>query len=156
MITTTNANNILRLYFGQATAITGSGKCYLGLSTTTPAADGSNFTEPATSTGYARVQINIKEAEQYTNLMGTPESGAITNIKEITFPEAISEGGFGTVTHFGVFGEKTGGIPLYVHALTAPNPDATGSYPAQPVNVDKGEVLLFRQGALSLEFAVDA
>lgn len=155
MITTANANEILRLYFAQQTEIKGSGECYLGLSTTTPTADGSNFTEPDPSTtGYKRAQINIEEATQYTNMMSVPTNGAIANIKEITFPEALAPY---TVTHFGIFSQKTvnSGKPLYIHALTAPTPGEDGTYADQPVDVDTNEVLLFRQGTLSLEFVQD-
>lgn len=143
MITTTNANNILKFFFGQQNSIVGTGKCYLGLSTTTPNADGTNFTEPSTSTGYARVQVNINEAQQYTNKMTEPTNGSIENNAEITFPEALEPNGYGTVTHFGIFDTQNGGTPLYVHALTS------------SVSVGAGEVLLFRQGALSLSFTAD-
>lgn len=154
MITTTNANNILKLFFGQSTSMNSTGKCFLGLSTTTPSADGSNFTEPAPSTGYERVQINIKEAQEYTNKMTIPSNGSIENNTEINFPEALGSG-YGTVTHFGVFNEKENGIPLYIHTLTSTTPDESGNYPAQPVTVEAGEVLLFRKGALSLAFVQD-
>lgn len=153
MITTNNANNILKLYFGQIKTITCSGKCYLGLSTTSPKADGSNFTEPSEDTGYERVQINIGEAQQYTNKMTVPANGSIENNAEINFPEALAP--YGTVTHYGVFDTKTGSTPLYTHALTAATPNDDGIYPAQPVEVETGEVLLFRQGALSLAFVFD-
>ena len=43
---------------------------YVGLSSTTPAADRSNFTEPATSTGYARAQIGT---------INTSKSGQVAN-----------------------------------------------------------------------------
>ena len=33
MITTTQANNILKLFFAQTTSISGTGKCYLGFTT---------------------------------------------------------------------------------------------------------------------------
>lgn len=152
MITTPNANAILKLFFGQQNQITGTNKCYLGLSTSKPNADGSNFTEPdQDSTGYKRAQINInvEGAMQYTNMMSVPSEGAIANEKEITFPEAKQAY---SVTHFGVFGQKEvgTGIPLYTHALT--NEDGTSD---QTVDVDVNEVLLFRKGALSLEFVQD-
>lgn len=153
MITTNKANDILELFFGQAKSLVGSGKCYLALSTTTPNADGSNFTEPYTDaggndTGYTRVQININEAQQYTNKMAVPENGSITNNMEIVFPEALVNYP-ADITHFGVFDVKEGGTPLYTHALTT----AVEPYTAQPVSIEAGEVLLFRQGSLSLTFA---
>ena len=153
MITTNKANDILKLFFGQSKSLTASGNCYLALSTTTPNADGSNFSEPYTDaegndTGYARVQININEAQQYTNKMSVPTDGAIVNNMEITFPEALVNYP-ADVTHFGVFDVKEGGTPLYTHALTT----AVEPYTAQPVSIEAGEVLLFRQGALSLAFA---
>lgn len=152
MITTSNANAILELYFAQRKAIQGTGKCYLGLSTQDPGADGADFEEPNPSTtGYKRVQININEATQYTNMMSEPVNGKIYNTKEITFPEATKEGY--SVTHFGVFGEEAvgNGVPLYVHALT----DKDGNNLSEALEVAAGEVLLFRQGTLSLEFVQD-
>lgn len=155
MITTTQANNILKLFFAQTTSISGTGKCYLGLSSTTPTADGGNFTEPdPATTGYKRAQINILEATQYTNQMGTPADGSISNVEEITFPEALVAYP-APITHFGIFGAQTGGTPLYVHALTAPEPSEDDTYAEQPVTVEQNEVLLFRQGTLSLTFAQD-
>lgn len=152
MITTTNANNILKLFFAQISEIKGTGKCYLGLSTTTPNADGSNFVEPDSTTGYKRVQINILNAMEYTNQMSVPQNGEIENTNEIVFPEALTPY---RVTHFGIFGAEVGEIPLYTHALTASTPSDDGTYAEQPVDVATNEVLLFRQGALSLAFVQD-
>jgi len=124
MITTNLANALLKYLFGQTktvdytdyTSSTDYAKCYIGLSTTTPKADGSNFTEPnPDSTGYSRQQICIgKSADTitWTNFMTIPGettdkagkiiNGIISNTKEITFNESKSESPY-TVTYFGIF-----------------------------------------------------
>jgi len=69
--------------------------CYIALSTTTPSADGSNFTEPASSAGYARVLIG-SYSQAATQVMTTPSNGETENSTIIFFPEATSS--WGTVT----------------------------------------------------------
>lgn len=102
---------------GRASGILGS--CYIGLSTTTPAADGSNFTEPSTSNGYARKLIGQYNTTS-TQLMGTPTFsagvGTITNDYAIQFNEATAT--WNTITYFGLFTAATGGTPLVWGALT--------------------------------------
>jgi hypothetical protein len=160
MITTSFANNILKYFFCQSDKFNAenTGECYLGLSMTPPNADGSNFTEPdPDTTGYQRKQICILSAKNYTNLMSEPANGFIENTQEITFNEA-KENYPSDITHFGIFHTKDvrDGIPLYTHPLTKPNPNPeTGEYEPQSVSVSKDEVLIFRKGALSLNFAKD-
>lgn len=158
MITTTLANQILKYFFAQITnvAFNAGGQCYLGLSMGEPNADGSNFNEPdPETTGYKRRQICIQEAMIYTNLMTVPEDGYIENKEEITFNEALIDYPE-QVTHFGIFHKPSGNDkPLYVHPLTTSTPDENGDYQPQPVSVSKGEVLIFKQGAFSLNFSKD-
>ncbi len=91
--------------------------CYIGLSTTTPSADGSGFTEPSTEDGYARVLIG-----EYTSsaswAMDTPSGGETSNTALIVFPEPLNA--WGTVTHFGLFDSPIGGNLVAFYALTAP------------------------------------
>lgn len=157
MITTAFANQILKYFFAQSTKMDASGAniCYLGLSMSTPNIDGSNFEEPdPTTTGYKRKQICVNQAIQYTNLMSVPADGYIENTEEITFNEALADYPK-EITHFGIFHAEEGDTPLYVHPLTASEPDENGEYQPLPVTVTAGEVLIFRQGALSLNFAQD-
>lgn len=81
---------------------------YLALSTTTPAEDGTNFTEPSTSDGYARQALNL----------GAPSAGTATNPSTITFGPAVNNS-WGTITHLGVFFVSTGGS-LKIFKSTTP------------------------------------
>lgn len=175
MITTNLANALLKYLFGQTKAIdytsnTEYAQCYLGLSTTEPKPDGSEFTEPdPDSTGYSRQQICIgKSADTitWTNFMTVPGvtkdnedkviNGIISNAKEITFNESKSESPY-TVTHFGIFHTKdmnSDAPPLYFHPLTKEN-ETTHVHEPHSVTVDPGDVLLFKVNALSLDFTQD-
>lgn len=82
---------------------------YFGLSTTTPADDGTNVTEPTDA--YARVS----KTNNLTNFPAAT-SGSKSNGTDITFPEAT--GNWGTVTHFTVYTAATGGTLLAFGALT--------------------------------------
>ena len=64
---------------------------HFGLSTSTPAEDGTNITEP-TGNNYARVQKTNSSA-----LWGAASGGAADNIDAVTFPQA--SGNWGTCTH---------------------------------------------------------
>lgn len=164
MITTTLANKILAYFFGQAKKIgeVEGGKCYLGLGTNNPddnpvATNGKNFIEPNSATGYTRKQICIGESEnsiKWTNLMGDVVNGKIENAKEITFNESKSEEDY-TVYYFAIFQnetKQTNEEPLYFHRLTT---EVNGQHVPSSVTVQKGDVLLFRAGALSLDFSQD-
>lgn len=102
---------------GKASGVLGT--CYIGLSTTTPASDGSNFTEPSSSNGYERALVGQYNSST-TQKMGTPTFsagvGTITNNSAIQFNEATST--WNTITHFGLFTAATGGTPLVWGALT--------------------------------------
>ncbi len=74
---------------------------YIGLSTTAPTVGGSNVREPSASLGYARVRLTS---------LGTPTGGIVTNTDAIYFPE--SAGNWGTITHFVIYGQQTGGFLL--------------------------------------------
>lgn len=80
---------------------------YIGLSTTTPQIDGTGDTEPASNTGYARVPL--------TGLTD-PENGTVYNNEPISFDEAT--GSWGTVTHYVVYDEPTGGNLLFFGNLS--------------------------------------
>lgn len=83
---------------------------YIGLSTSTPNADGTNVSEPPSTYNYARVALDC---------LSEPEDGVVTNTLNIDFPE--SEGGsWGTVTHFVIYDSLTGGNLLMYGELTTP------------------------------------
>lgn len=152
MINVNLRNDLLSLITGKSKSITGSGFCYLGLSTSTPNADGSNFKEP-TAASYARVQLNVNSAMQYTDVFGIVSDGTVTNVEEICTHECLEEEGWGEFTHFGIFGQETGGTPLAFDLLTDPDgePDENGVYPAKTLTITKNKVAVFRKGTLQLK-----
>lgn len=109
--------------------------CYMGLSTTTPNANGSNFTEPSGTLGYARSVIGIS-GQSATQVMGNPSNGSVSNTDIIFFPEAT--GSWGTITHFGLFTAASGGQLIVYGALTT------------PITVAANYVPLFRAGNFTL------
>ena len=80
---------------------------YLGLSRTAPTADGTGVVEPASSTGYARVQLNV---------LSEPNGGVVTNTASIDFPKSTSS--WGTITHFVIYDAATGGNLLMYGQLS--------------------------------------
>lgn len=109
--------------------------CYIALSTTAPNADGTNFTEPLSSAGYARSIIGLSSTSA-TQVMSSPSGGATSNTSIIFFPEATAS--WGTVTHFGLFTSQTGGSLVLYGTLT------------NPIAVAANYVPLFRVGNFSL------
>jgi hypothetical protein len=97
--------------FGAST-FTPSGTLYVALSTTTPAEDGSSFTEPATASGYARVAVTNNKTN-WSTASQVSTSGEVHNRTVITFP--TSSGNWGTISHFGIFDNPTTGN-LYLQA----------------------------------------
>ena len=84
MITNATANSILNAFFGRTNQISLASTCYIGLSTTTPDANGNNFTEPASETGYSKVLIgNYNQSN--TMLMDAASEGTISNSSNIIF-----------------------------------------------------------------------
>jgi len=86
---------------------------YIGLSTTNPADDGTNFTEPS-GNAYARKDVTREDA-QFTAPGGTGET---KNVNDVIFAQA-SGGAWGIVTHFGVFDLLAGGNMLWSGTLLA-------------------------------------
>lgn len=107
-------HKVLDHLFG-ATTYTPSGTWYLGLSTTTPAEDGTSFTEPASASGYSRASMT-NDKTNWSNAAQTSTSGEVYNNTTVTFP--TSSGNWGTVTHFGIFDHATTGNLLIMAPLT--------------------------------------
>lgn len=87
---------------------------YFALSTTTPTAAGTNFTEPTTvSTAYTRVATDNNKTT-----WGTAASSSLSNLIAITFP--LSTLAWGTITHVGIYDSSTPGAGnlLYFAALS--------------------------------------
>ena len=112
-IVRSKANEILNSLFQKS--------YYIGLSTSTPTVTGSNFSEPAPSTGYKRVQLSN---------MGTASDGQIKTTDYIFMFEVLSD--IGRVTHFGIFttsSASTSPTPIFWGELNTPLPLTTGKVP---------------------------
>lgn len=114
---------LLNAYYGN-TAVTPPSTLYIGLSTTTPTATGTNFTEP-TSGAYARVALANNGTNFPTATTANPSVKA-TGV-DATFPEATADWASGSnMTHWGVFEASSGGAPVDWGALDTPKPVLNG------------------------------
>lgn len=101
---------------------------YVGLSTTVPNNDGSNFTE-VTGVGYSRVLIDNDNPASWSN----PPSGSQTaNKAAVTFPQA--GGSWGNVVAFGLFDAPNAGNLLAHAPLAQPKVIGTGDVPSFAVD----------------------
>lgn len=105
------------------TTYTGPASLYIGLSTTTPADDGTNITEPSGDDGYARVAVT-NNATKWPAASG----GSKSNGEAISFP--IATGDWGEITHFIVMDDPTAGHMLGFGELTAHRDIITGDVPS--------------------------
>lgn len=100
---------------GDATGLRGSstaGSLYISLHTGDPGEAGSQTTNEAAYTSYARVGV-ARSGSGWT-----VTANAVENAAAITFPQAT--GGSETITHFGVGTDSTGaGVLLYKGSLTS-------------------------------------
>ncbi len=155
MLHTNYANRFLNLITAQVKVLNGTGVCYIGFSSQhEPKADGSTFSEPDRSIypSYQRVQVAITDALQYTNKMGTPSGGVVSNTSAFSSEQCLEEGGWPEFTHFGIFDAKTGGVLIASDVLRDPDgePDENGLYPESTLNVGYKQVAVFKVGALQL------
>jgi len=96
---------------------------FVALSTTTPAEDGTNFTEPS-GNAYARVST---AAADWAAASGTAPATKANGVA-ITFPTA--SGSWGTITHFGMFIASSGGTVQIWGALTVSKAVGSGDTPS--------------------------
>lgn len=102
---------------------------YIGLSTTSPSPSGTGANEPASSTGYARVELTS---------LSEPNSGVVTNESDINFNESLSS--WGTITHFVIYDSPavgSGNLLMY-GALSTPR------------SVEAATIMTIKSGYLSL------
>ena len=116
MIATSYANNILdKLLKGNA----GEFK-YLGFSTTAPAVDTDgtikNFTEPAASTGYHRLEMS----QVQESWLDPASNSTIKNTTyNLAFPVPNKGQQYGSAKAIGFFTSESGGTPYFAAMLTA-------------------------------------
>lgn len=124
---------LLDNYFGKST-LTPPDNLYVGLSSTTPAADGSGFTEPSGG-GYARVQTSPADWNAATEA----NPAVLDNASAVTFPTATGNWAAGAnLTHAGLFTAASGGTPVAWGALATAKPALEGDtteYPAGTIDV---------------------
>ena len=137
MITQAKANEILNYFTGRLQSLVGHTAVYVGLSTSTPTAAGSNVTEPV-GNGYSRVLLG-SSTQALTQKMSTAVDGEITSAEIIYFPEAT--GSWGTCTHLCFYTVPSGSTPFAFGALN------------QSVTPTAGTVPLIRVGGLTLTLA---
>lgn len=129
----TTKRQIINAMTGKAQQVSIASECYIALFSSAPAADGSNEISGA---GYERALIGNYQSGN-TQVMGDVDSsGTSTNVGTIFFPEA--EADWGAVTHFALFGSKTGGTPHLWGELTS------------AVTINAGYVPIFKPGSLSI------
>lgn len=100
---------------------------YLGLSTTLPSDDGSNFTEP-TGGSYARVALTNNS----TNFPAAANSNGVTsksNGAKFTFPNPT--GNWGNIVAFGFFLAASGGVPEYWNPIDTSITPKAGNTPVE-------------------------
>jgi len=105
-------------------ALTVPDTLYIGLSTTAPNPDGTNFTEP-TGGGYARVAFPNNLTHWYAATEDNPSVKA--NALPVLFPEATDD--WGTVTHWGIFNAAQSGTLLDWAPLTTSFDVTVGQQP---------------------------
>jgi len=104
---------------------------YVGLSSTTPAEDGTNVTEPSGG-GYARVTTSAAT-------WNTAAAGATSNALDITFPTATADWVAGAnLTYVVAYDAATAGNMLFYGVLGTPKPVLNGDtakIPAGNLNI---------------------
>lgn len=108
---------------------------YVGLTYTTPATDGSGFTEPVGS-AYARC-ATTNNATNYP--AASTSSGTTTKANGTTFAFPNPTGTWGLITYFGFFTASTGGLPEYWFKLDAAITVQNGN---TPVQFDIGQLIM--------------
>lgn len=126
MLSTNVRNNILDALYGRQGDTGGliptSGSCYLGFSTAAPtisaAGECTAFPEPASSTGYVRLELRNPDLTDASAVMPAASGGEITNsTANLTFDAPNDGQSYGKATHIGLFSTKTGGLPIMVIQL---------------------------------------
>lgn len=121
---------ILDWLFGSGTPA----QWYLGLSTTSPADDGSGFSEPVGG-AYARVLITNDSTRWDAAITAADGTTRKQNKTKFTFPNPT--GSWGSVVAWGLFLTASGGTPEVHQLLDAPISPKNGN---TPVEFDIGQL----------------
>lgn len=102
---------------------------YIGLSSSTPAIDGTGVTEPGAGSGYQRLLLsNLSE----------PANGVVANTQDINFDESTAN--WGTITHYVIYDSPTtgdGNLLMYGELST-------------PRSVETATIMTIKSGYLKL------
>lgn len=116
-----------KLLFG-ATAFSPPATIYVGLSTTTPAADGTGVTEPSALNGYARVAVT-NDGSHWHPLGSQPATGQEqANLLAIAFP--LATGDWGVCTYAVLYDQAAAGNFLAFAQLTNAQHPIIGDTPS--------------------------
>jgi hypothetical protein len=108
---------------------------YLGISTTIPNDDGTNFTEPVGG-AYARVALT-NNATNFPAAVTTSGRTTKSNGAKFTFPNPTAN--WGTASHYGFFTALSGGTVQYHNVLDTPVTIRNGN---TPVEFDIGQLVM--------------
>lgn len=100
------AANLLKFLTGELVTSPLNNNLYIGLSTTLPTAEGGNFTEPAASTGYAKVPYPTG-----VSFFSEPVNRTCFNQQPIRFNNALTQ--YPTIVAIGLFDETSNTVPIY-------------------------------------------
>lgn len=137
----TNRTNkgLLDSLFGKTSvfgALASAPTIHIGASSTTPAADGTNFTEPTTG-GYAR--IATVAGDWNTGTLASPS--VLDNVNDEDFPAATADWNNSPVTHCGLHDASTAGNLLGFGAFS----------PSRDIN--NGDTLRIPAGGLDVSLS---
>lgn len=99
MLSTYYKNMIADVAWVTLAGVSAPSELWLGYSTTAPAADGSNISEPDSTTGYERVSLKGK--------LAAAVDGVVTNALDVRVTESTADQG--VITHFVIFDAQTEG-----------------------------------------------
>lgn len=106
---------LLNSLFGKTSdfgALASAPDLFLAASTSTPAEDGTNITEPS-GNNYSRLDVGGSDFDAATDA----DPSEIDNTGTLSFPTA--SGSWGTITHVVLFDASSGGNAIAVYALSA-------------------------------------
>ena len=117
------AQALLNYMFGKTSNFDTNPTIHVALSTTAPAEDGTNVTEPV-GNAYARVATVAGDWNDATDA----DPSLLDNLNAITFPQA--SGSWGTCTHFALYDALTAGNYLGGAALNTSKTPGDGDTPS--------------------------
>lgn len=126
------ATNLLKFFTGELVTSPLNNNLFIGLSTTLPTASGGNFTEPAGSTGYAKVPYPTG-----VSYFSEPVNRTCFNQQLIRFNDALTQ--YPTIVAIGLFDESSDTVPIYFGHID------------QGMSIEIGDALYFPPGKVIIK-----